>query len=100
MVEAAGFHVLQAVDGRHGVEVFNENQNEIRAVVLDMAMPNLNGREAFAEMRRIRPDVKVLLVSGFSEHDTFDGPSPSGFLQKPFRSEDLSGKLQRILASN
>jgi PAS domain S-box-containing protein len=100
MVEAAGFDVLQAVDGRHGVEVFSEKQTEIRAVVLDMAMPNLNGQEAFHEMRRIRPDVKVLLVSGFSEQDAFQGPEPSGFLQKPFKPEDLSGKLQRILASN
>jgi CheY-like chemotaxis protein len=100
MVEAAGFAVLQAVDGRHGVEVFTEKKEEIRAVVLDMAMPNLNGREAFEEMRKIRPDVKVLLVSGFSEHEAFCGPAPSGFLQKPFKSEDLSGKLQRILASN
>jgi CheY-like chemotaxis protein len=99
IVEQAGYHVLQAVDGRHGVEVFSEKQDEIRAVVLDMAMPNLNGREAFEEMRRIRPDVKVLMVSGFSEQDSNDFP-PHAFLQKPFRSDDLSGKLQRILASN
>jgi PAS domain S-box-containing protein len=100
MVEAAGFEVLQAVDGRHGVEVFTQKQQEIRAVLLDMAMPNLNGREAFEEMRRIRPDVKVLLISGFSEQGTFDGPGPSGFLQKPFKPEDLNGKLQRILTTN
>ncbi len=100
LVEAAGFSVLQAVDGRHGVEVFTQNQQEIRAVLLDMAMPNLNGQEAFQEMRRIRPDVKVLLISGFSEQETFDGPTPNGFLQKPFMPEDLNGKLQRILTSN
>ncbi len=99
MVEAAGFEVLQAVDGRHGVEVFSQKSEQIRAVVLDMAMPNLNGREAFEEMRRIRPDVKVLLISGFSEEEAFEGAGPSGFLQKPFKPEDLNGKLQRMLAS-
>jgi PAS domain S-box-containing protein len=99
MIEAAGFDVLQAVDGRHGVEVFAQKQHDIRAVLLDMAMPNLNGREAFEEMRRIRPDVKVLLISGFSEQEAFDGPAPSGFLQKPFKPEDLNGKLQGILTA-
>jgi two-component system cell cycle sensor histidine kinase/response regulator CckA len=62
-------------------------------------MPNLNGREAFEEMRRIRPDVKVLLISGFSEQEAFDEPGPNGFLQKPFKPEDLNGKLQRLLTS-
>jgi PAS domain S-box-containing protein len=99
MVEAAGFEVLQAVDGRHGVEVFSQNQKDIRAVLLDLAMPNLNGREAFEEMRRIRPDVKVLLISGFSEQEAFEEPGPNGFLQKPFKPEDLNGKLQRLLTS-
>jgi len=99
MVESCGFEVLQAVDGRHGVEVFSQNQREIRAVVLDMTMPNLNGREAFEEMRRLRPDVKVLLISGFSENFTteaFEGKAPNGFLQKPFKPEELNGKLHSI----
>jgi two-component system, cell cycle sensor histidine kinase and response regulator CckA len=99
MIEASGFDVLQAVDGRHGVQVFSANQKQIRGVVLDMTMPNLNGREAFEEMRRIRPDVKVLLISGFSEHSTateFSGDGPSAFLQKPFRPEELNSKMRAI----
>ena len=100
IVEAFGFDVLQAVDGRHGVEVFHENRDRVRAVVLDMTMPNLNGREAFERMRKIQRDVRVLLVSGFSENCTgngFDNGSPRAFLQKPFKPEELRLKLQSIL---
>jgi DNA-binding response OmpR family regulator len=100
MVEAFGFEVLQAVDGRHGVEVFNENRREVRAVVLDMTMPNLDGREAIEQMRRIQEDVKVLLVSGFSEnraHGACAKDGPNAFLQKPFNPEELKMKLKSIL---
>jgi two-component system, cell cycle sensor histidine kinase and response regulator CckA len=99
MVEACGFEVLQAVDGRHGVEVFSEKRDQIRGVVLDMTMPNLNGQEAFQEMRRLKPEIKVLLMSGFSEYSTsaqFNGSSPAGFLQKPFRPEELNQKLKGL----
>lgn len=103
MVEACGFSVLQAVDGRHGVEVFTEKREQIRAVVLDMTMPNLNGQEAFEAMRKIEPGIKVLLMSGFSEYATserFNGKSPSSFLQKPFKPEDLSNKLKGLFAAD
>jgi PAS domain S-box-containing protein len=100
MVEACGFDVLQAVDGLHGVEVFSQKQNDIRAVVLDMTMPKLNGREALEEMRRLRPDIKVLLVSGFCEgfaHGGSERSNPTDFLQKPFKPEELRTKLRGIL---
>jgi CheY-like chemotaxis protein len=103
MVEACGFEVLQAVDGKHGVEVFSENRQQIRAVVLDMTMPNLNGQEAFEAMRKIEPKVKVLLMSGFSEYATserFNGKSPGLFLQKPFKPEELSSKLKGLFADD
>ena len=102
MVEAIGFTVMQAVDGRHGVEVFTENQETVRAVILDMTMPNLDGREALQRLREIRSDIRVLMVSGFSENPnaTSAGPHvPNGFLQKPFKCEELIAKLRTILAS-
>jgi CheY-like chemotaxis protein len=100
IVEASGFQVLQAVDGQHAVEVFEEQKERIHAVVLDLTMPKLNGEEAFEEMRRIKPDVKVLLISGFSEPSS--GPvyltrGLSGFLQKPFTTEDLNEKLKNMI---
>jgi CheY-like chemotaxis protein len=103
MVEAFGFNVLQAVDGLHGVEVFSEKQDTIRAVVLDMTMPKLNGSEALQQMRRIRPEVKVLMVSGFCEQPSgvlSQRSSPDGFLQKPYKPDELASKLRSLFAES
>ena len=100
IVESFGFDVLQAVDGRHGVEVFSDNSDTVTAVVLDMTMPNLNGREAFERMRAIKADVKVLLVSGFSENCTtgsFENGGPKAFLQKPYKPDELKDKLRFVI---
>jgi DNA-binding response OmpR family regulator len=103
MVEGCGFDVLQAVDGRHALEVFSENSKAILAVILDMTMPNLNGREALKGMRDHCKDVRVLMVSGFSENcsaTSFLESPPNAFLQKPFKREELIGKLNAILSSS
>jgi CheY-like chemotaxis protein len=100
MVESAGFTVLQAVDGRHGVEVFRENSHELRAVILDMTMPNLDGREALQQLRQVRSDLRILMVSGFTESGNtafFSKHGPNAFLQKPFSTEELLSKLRSIL---
>jgi CheY-like chemotaxis protein len=100
MLELFGFTVLLAADGRQGVETFRENKDKISAVILDMTMPHLNGEEAFREIRRIRADAKVLLVSGYNEQDATDrfaGKGLDGFLQKPFKPDELRDKLKAIL---
>ncbi|HEX7859290.1 MAG TPA: PAS domain S-box protein [Verrucomicrobiae bacterium] len=102
MAEAVGFTVLQAVDGRHGVEVFKENEKSLRAVILDMTMPNVDGREALQQLRAIRKDLRVLMVSGFSESGNtsfFTRNGPDAFLQKPFTADELTGKLKTILTA-
>ena len=103
MIEAVGFTVLQAVDGRHGVEVFRENRRSIRAAILDMTMPNLDGREALERIREISSDVPVIMVSGFSEKcngGSFVNGGPNAFLQKPFSNDELIDKLRGILADS
>jgi len=100
MLELFGFSVLLAADGRQGLETYRIHQEKISAVVLDMTMPHLNGEELFREIRRIRSDAKVLLVSGYNEQDATDrfaGKGLDGFLQKPFKPDDLRDKLKTIL---
>ncbi len=100
MLELFGFEVILAEDGRIGVEKFSQHAKELRAVILDMTMPHLNGDEAFREMRRIRSDIRVLLVSGYSEQEAtnrFTGKGLAGFLQKPYKLEDLRKKIRDIL---
>lgn len=100
LLEFFGFSVLQAIDGRHGTEVFREHQAEIVLVILDMTMPEMNGEETFREIRRVRTDVPVLLTSGYNEIEAtrrFTAKGLAGFLQKPFTPKELSQKLALAL---
>jgi len=100
MLEGAGFTVLTAGDGRECVDVFRERADEIAAVLLDMTMPHMDGEETFRELRQIRPDVRVILTSGYNEQEAtsrFTGKGLAGFIQKPYRYDDLLAKLREIL---
>jgi PAS domain S-box-containing protein len=101
MLQSLGFTVLTANNGREGVECFRAAGAEIRAVLLDLTMPHLDGEGAFRELRLLRPEARVLLMSGFSEQEAihrFIGKGLAGFLQKPFRLESLRARLKEILA--
>ena len=102
MLKRFGFQVLTAADGKAAVETFERHADTITAVVLDMTMPRMNGEEAFREIRRIRPDARILLTSGYNEQEAtnrFVGKGLSGFLQKPFRTEELRDKIRAILTN-
>ncbi len=97
MLERTGFTVLTASDGREAISVFREHAKDIVLVLLDLIMPHVNGEQAFHELRRIRPDVKVILCSGYDEHEAtrrFAGKGLAGFLQKPYRWATLVAKLK------
>ena len=100
LLETFGFDVITAADGLEGVEEFKKHCGTIAAVVLDMTMPNMNGEEAFHEIRKLQPDARVLLVSGYSEQEAttrFAGKGLAGFLQKPFKADDLRRKMRSVL---
>ncbi len=98
MLHGLGFEVLTAVDGEEGVATFRRHLDAIRLVLLDVKMPRMGGEEALAEMRRIRSDVRVVLMTGYGEEEIFQGAKPSGFLFKPFRVTDLKDKVREILS--
>lgn len=100
VLERAGYTVLQARDGREGVYLFRERAEEIAVVLLDLTMPELSGEEAFEEIRRIKPDARVILSSGFSEEEAsgqFAGKGLLGFLQKPYETSALLAKLREAM---
>ncbi len=100
ILEQRGFAVLTAADGQEGVELFQENAEEIGAVILDLIMPRVSGEEAYRRMRALRPEVKVILVSGYSEQEAsryFREEGPAGFLMKPFAPRLLEKMLQEVL---
>jgi len=101
MLEALGFSVLLADDGREAIEVFRARRSEISCVILDLTMPVMDGGEAFQELRGIDPDVVVLLSSGYNEQETmeqFEGSGPAGFIQKPYHVPLLEEKLRKVLS--
>ena len=81
-----GYDALVAVDGEEGVNTFRERLNDIDLVMLDFKMPKMDGAEAFEELMRINPDVKVILSSGYTEDvvlKDFPVPDPPGFCTSP-----------------
>ncbi|MFA6243328.1 MAG: response regulator, partial [Candidatus Hydrogenedentales bacterium] len=100
MLERIGFEVVTAADGREGVEVFRKHAHELSAVLLDMTMPHLDGEGAFVEMQKIRPEVPVILSSGFSEQEAssrFTSSGLAGFIQKPYSLEELVDCIRRTV---
>jgi PAS domain S-box-containing protein len=100
MLKALGYSVVEAGDGREALELLGAAGAPVRAVLLDLTMPRMDGREAFGEMHRLRPDLPVILCSGYDVHEEGDRLADlpfSGFLQKPFRLEELRRALQKAL---
>ncbi len=100
MLEKAGFEVLKASDGREALAIFTERADDIACVVLDLTMPHMNGEETFHRMCDIRPDVRVVLSSGYNEDeiaDRFPDRAPDGFIQKPYRGDELLEVLRGVL---
>ncbi|MBN1346379.1 MAG: response regulator [Phycisphaerae bacterium] len=92
VLDRAGFGVLTACDGQDAVRAFRRHADEILAVLLDRSMPGMDAKDVFAEIRRIRSDVRIVLTSGYSEEEAieeFDRRSLAGFVQKPFEPGKL-----------
>lgn len=98
-LKGAGFDVLLAADGVEAVECFRARHAEIAAVVIDMTMPRMTGIAAAEEMRRISPEVPVVLSTGFACDETSHGiPGVMAVLQKPYRIQALVDTILKVLA--
>lgn len=97
-----GYIVLLAENGLDAVEIYRENPGQIDLVILDMVMPEMNGREAFHELKKIDDEVKVLISSGFmAENEAGDliEAGAAAFLRKPYRMIELARKLRELLTN-
>jgi CheY-like chemotaxis protein len=100
ILESLGYEVITAENGKKGLEIFLKEKDLIDIVILDMIMPEMNGKECFEEIKKISPDAKVVLSSGFSRDEDINELKKqglSGFLRKPFHSAELSRILKDIL---
>ena len=100
MLEGFGYSVAEAKDGREAVEVYQRRCAEIVLVILDFVMPEMDGSEAYRELKKLDPDVRVLISSGFTNDEVVDNllvDGAVGFVEKPFDRETLAAAVAEAL---
>jgi nitrogen-specific signal transduction histidine kinase/CheY-like chemotaxis protein len=101
-LERAGHRVVTAVGGRAGIECFRDRGHEIDAVLLDLAMPDADGEAVLLEMQRLRPDVRVIIATGYSvgyAADRIRAHGVAGFVRKPYEPEEILDQVERVLSA-
>ena len=101
LLTSLGFEVLLASSGTGALELMRENLDGVRAVLLDLTMPQMDGVETFHALQSLSPRVRIILMSGYGERDALARFSPNGlagFVQKPFTAESLRQKVMATLA--
>lgn len=98
MLGSFGYHVIEAVDGNDGVEKFVEHQNEVRLLLTDVMMPKKTGKEAYDQIKKIKEDIKVIFISGYSAAATAELLDEQlNYMPKPVSPRDLLAKLREVL---
>lgn len=96
----AGLEVLTAVNGQEGLQCYQQHRHEIKAILLDVVMPQLNGTDMLAKLRKTDPDIPVILSSGYSQPDAvmaaLKHPN-TYFLRKPYRWDQLVEVIRPFL---
>ncbi|MBU1341724.1 MAG: response regulator [Proteobacteria bacterium] len=99
-LEDFGYQVITGCDGEEGLALFKENQKTIHAVLLDMIMPKMSGKDVLRQMLKIDPDVKVIISSGHMK-EQYNDPIiqfAKNYLNKPFEIDELESTLRQVLA--
>ena len=100
ILEEFGYMVIEAADGEDAVEIFKRNKDLIKLLILDVAMPRKNGREAFEEIKNIRPGVKAVFTSGYTAdiiHKNGMLDESLDFMPKPVSPIKLLRKVREVL---
>jgi PAS domain S-box-containing protein len=102
MLRRKGLSVLEASDGLAAVDLFRANNSRIAVVLLDLTLPGMDGKNVFAEIRRIRPDTKVILTTAYSEEmamNAVGGQHDWTFIRKPYTITELAKMLRDVLSA-
>ena len=100
MLRSFGYEAETAANGQEAVQLFHNGRDNFSTVLLDLTMPELDGAETFREINRIRPELPVILMSGYSEQDAvakFGAQGLAGFLQKPFQPDALRALVAKVV---
>jgi len=102
MLRKNGFEVFEASDGDSAINLLRFGNRRIDAILLDMTIPGASSREIIAEAARVRPDIKIILASAYSQgmiSDAMNSPAIYTFIRKPFKLSDLLKTLRTALSS-
>ena len=100
MLRNTGLEVFEVADGSCAIDLLRANGGNIDLILLDMTIPGAPSSEVVVEAAKVRPDIKVVLTSAYSQEmmaDAMNAPQISGFIRKPFQLGDLVKKLQNTL---
>jgi len=101
-LERQGYRVLLAADGQAAVDLLR-SRDDVELVLLDLTMPVLGGEEALRQMRLVRPDIRIVLSSGYNEAEAlrrFAGQQFSGFIQKPYTAAQLAEMVKSVIGGS
>ena len=102
LLRKRGFQVIDAADGMTAVETMKSDPARISVVVLDLTLPGMSGTEVFDELRRIKPDLKVVISTAYSREtiaSDFAGRDIRGFIRKPYQIDELAELLLQVSGS-
>lgn len=102
MLKELGYSVITAENGREAIDIYAGKPEKVDLIALDMIMPEMSGKATYEELKKINPDVRVLLVSGYSTNKQTEelfALGCNGFIQKPFDIIELSQKIREVLES-
>ena len=99
LVASQGFEVVDAPGGKEALEIFSARPPSFAAVIVDLTMPGMNGRQCVHALRELRPDVPIVVMSGYDESDApwLASDRITSFLPKPFTGEELASRLRGVL---
>jgi len=95
-----GYRVILAENGKQALTIYKKSLKQIKLVLLDMVMPEMSGKETFIELKKINPDIKVILASGFRQDDRVNDVLKLGiraFLQKPYTMKKLAETIANVI---
>ncbi len=100
ILSRVGYKVLTATNGKEALDLFQREHTQISLVILDLIMPEMGGKECLRELRKIDPNVKVLIASGLSADSSLtesSGLGARGFVSKPFKMKELLRQVRKVL---
>ena len=101
VLRRCGIATLEAADGRDALSIFEQRGGEIDVVLLDLSMPKLSGKETLVEIKKLNPEVQVIICSGypvdFDDFEREEGVRPDDSIQKPFDVKSLGTSVREAL---